>query len=160
MKLFDILKKHQKAYKIYSVANGIAMPLNTVPDEIFSKGEFGDGLGIKSNDGIIYAPADATVIQVAETKHAIGLNIGDVDILIHVGIDTVSMGGNGFEAFVKENQKVKKGQKLLKADLDAIRKAGYSDVVVVVVTQSPEDRPYKIVKNSDNVTNDDVVIEF
>lgn len=161
MGLFDIFKKEDKQQNgIYSVANGTAIPLNEIPDELFSQGVLGDGIGIKSNDGMIYAPADCEVIQVSETKHAVGLKINDIELLIHVGIDTVELDGQGFEVFVKEGQKVKKGQELLKADLDVIKNAGYSDVVVVVMTYVPEDKNYKIVRNSGEVTNNELIIEI
>ena len=161
MGLFDIFKKEDKQQNgIYSVANGTAIPLNEIPDELFSQGVLGDGIGIKSNDGMIYAPVDCEVIQVSETKHAVGLKINDIELLIHVGIDTVELDGQGFEVFVKEGQKVKKGQELLKADLDVIKNAGYSDVVVVVMTYVPEDKNYKIVRNSGEVTNNELIIEI
>ncbi len=82
------------------------------------------------------APFDGVVTTVAETKHAVGLALGDMELLIHVGVDTVNMAGDGFETFVTEGQEIKTGDPLIRFDRDKIKAAGYSDTVVVLVTNS------------------------
>ena len=92
------------------------------------------------------APFDGEITSVVDTGHAVGLTSSDgVELLIHVGVDTVKMQGDGFQVFVTEGQKVKTGEKLLKFDRDKIRKAGYSDTTAVLVTNSDD---YSSVKNS------------
>ena len=106
-----------------------------IPDETFASGIMGEGVGIKPEEEIIVAPFDGEITSVVDTGHAVGLTSSDgVELLIHVGVDTVKMQGDGFQVFVTEGQKVKTGEKLLKFDRDKIRKAGYSDTTAVLVT--------------------------
>ena len=95
----------------------------------------GDGIVIFPQDGTLYAPCDATVSFVFDTKHAIGLVSEEgVEMLIHVGIDTVQLGGQGFQVFVENGQTVKKGAKLMEIDLQYIREHAPSDATVLVFT--------------------------
>lgn len=125
--------------EIAAPMDGEAIELSRVEDEAFSSGALGEGAAIVPSDGHIYAPADGTVTTVMDTKHAIALTTdGGAELLIHVGMDTVSLNGAPFDMKVKENQKVKKGDLLLIADLDAIKKAGLSTVTPVLVTNSDD----------------------
>ncbi len=113
---------------------GRVIPLEAIPDETFSKGMLGEGYGIEPAEGLVKAPFDGTVIATVESGHAVGLETDDLEILIHVGIDTVNMKGEGFECLVREGETVKAGQPLIRFDRGKIRNAGYSDVVAVVKT--------------------------
>ena len=114
-------------------------------------------LGIKPEEEIIVAPFDGEITSVVDTGHAVGLTSSDgVELLIHVGVDTVKMQGDGFQVFVTEGQKVKTGEKLLKFDRDKIRKAGYSDTTAVLVTNSDDYSSVKTV--AENVKQKDTVI--
>lgn len=125
--------------EIASPADGAVMELEKIPDEAFSSGALGDGCAIIPSDGKIYAPSDSVVTTLMDTKHAIGLTTDDgADILIHVGLDTVKLNGAPFTLFVKEGEQVKKGQLLMTADLEAIRKAGMSTVTPVLCTNSDD----------------------
>ncbi|MGN1387063.1 MAG: PTS glucose transporter subunit IIA [Bacillus sp. (in: firmicutes)] len=116
-------------------ATGKLVALEEVPDPVFSQKMMGDGLAFNPTEGEIVAPVDAEVIQVFPTKHAIGLKTkNNIEILIHIGLETVSMNGEGFEAFVKEGDQVKKGQKLITFDLDLIREKAKSTITPVVIT--------------------------
>lgn len=107
---------------ISSPVTGIAAELSTAPDEGFAGKMMGDGVVLTPTEEYVVAPEDGEVTFVFETKHAIGFTTSDgTALLIHVGIDTVRLGGNGFEVFVKDGQKVKKGQKMLKLDLEYIK---------------------------------------
>ena len=107
---------------IASPITGIAAELSTAPDEGFAGKMMGDGVVVTPTEEYVVAPEDGEVTFVFETKHAIGFTTSDgTALLIHVGIDTVKLDGNGFEVFVKDGQKVKKGQKMLKLDLDYIK---------------------------------------
>ena len=128
-----------------------------IPDETFASGIMGEGVGIKPEEEIIVAPFDGEITSVVDTGHAVGLTPSDgVELLIHVGVDTVKMQGDGFQVFVTEGQKVKTGEKLLKFDRDKIRKAGYSDTTAVLVTNSDDYSSVKTV--AENVKQKDTVI--
>ena len=102
---------------------------------MFAAETMGPSVGIEPTDGNVYAPFDGTVQMVFPTNHAVGLLSDDgVEVLIHVGVDTVNMEGEGFAGFVTQGDKVTKGQKLLTFDRSAIKDAGYSDTVVLIVT--------------------------
>ena len=109
-----------------------------IPDETFAAGILGEGIGVEPEEGIVVAPFDGTVTSVFDTKHAITLEKNGMEVLIHVGVNTVNMQGEGFTAFVEEGAEVKAGQKLLGFDRAAIKNAGYSDVVVMLLTNSDD----------------------
>ena len=99
----------------------------------------GGGIGILPSKGLVVAPADATVSVIHSTLHALGLQMADgTELLIHVGVDTVEMNGDGFHSFVKEGDRVKKGDKLLSFDIDKIKAAGHNTTVSVIVSNSDD----------------------
>lgn len=119
--------------------DGRVLPLAQIPDEVFSSGVLGPGCGIEPTGNTVCAPFPGKITQVAETKHAVGLESTDgIEVLIHVGMDTVKMNGAGFTALVKEGSTVKAGTPLLRVDLDAIRAAGYPTTTAVVVTNGDD----------------------
>ena len=105
--------------------SGTAMKLEDIPDPVFSQGILGPGCGVDPGEETVYAPFDGSVIQTTDTMHAVGVVSSDgVEVLIHVGMDTVEMGGKGFTCLVKEGDKIKAGQPLMKftlADIQARR---------------------------------------
>ena len=109
-----------------------------IPDETFAAGILGDGVGVVPENGIVLAPFDGVVTSVFDTKHAITLEKDGMEVLIHIGVNTVNMQGEGFTAFVEEGAEVKAGQKLLGFDRDAIKNAGYNDTVVMLLTNSDD----------------------
>lgn len=117
------------------VVKGTSIALENVEDEVFSKKMMGDGIGIIPSDETIYAPADGVVkVTMDESRHAIGIKLDNgADALIHVGIDTVQMKGEGFEYLVEREQHVKAGDPLLKFSIGAIKAAGKKDTVICVV---------------------------
>ena len=142
---------------IYAPVSGKVICREDIPDETFASGIMGEGVGIKPEEEIIVAPFDGEITSVVDTGHAVGLTSSDgVELLIHVGVDTVKMQGDGFQVFVTEGQKVKTGEKLLKFDRDKIRKAGYSDTTAVLVTNSDDYSSVKTV--AENVKQKDTVI--
>ncbi len=113
---------------------GRAITLDEVPDPVFASRALGDGVGIVPSDGRVVAPVSGTMITVANTGHAFGLRTDDgVEVLVHVGIDTVKMAGQGFEVLVGDGQRVEAGDPLANVDLDAVREAGYDTTTIVVV---------------------------
>lgn len=119
-----------------AAAKGQFVSMSRIPDEIFSAGVLGVCCGIDPEEGKVYAPVSGKISQVADTLHAVGIEAGGMDILIHVGVDTVDMNGKGFAAMVKEGQQVKKGDLLLTMDLGMIREAGHPATVILAVTNS------------------------
>lgn len=113
---------------------GAVIPLDAVPDKTFASGLMGPGLAVDPTSGTVIAPADATVVTVFPTGHALGLRLNDgTELLIHVGLDTVKLAGAGFTPLVAAGDRVSAGQPLLEVDLDAIAAAGYSALTPVVV---------------------------
>ena len=117
--------------------SGRVIPLEDIPDQVFSQGVLGEGVGIQPTGNVVLAPAGGEVTTVMEgSGHACGLLLEDgVEVLIHVGIDTVSMGGRGFQLHVKEGERVRPGDRLITFDPEEIRRAGLSPVTAFVVTE-------------------------
>ena len=128
------------------------LPIEKVEDETFSQKLLGDGVAIEPVDGLVSAPAAGKIVTVMEdSKHALGIELANgTEILIHAGLDTVDMKGEGFEMLVSEGDSVKKGTPLLKFDLDKVAKAGHKKTVVLVVTDA-KDRILKKFATGENV---------
>lgn len=123
--------------ELFSPLTGTAIPLSEVPDAVFAGGALGSGVAIVPTEGVVKAPADATVVTVFESRHAISLLADSgAEILIHVGLDTVKLQGAPFESLVTNGQHVAVGEPLLKVDFEAIRSAGYDTTTPVVVLNS------------------------
>ncbi len=121
-----------------SAAQGTFVSMEEIPDPTFSQGVLGTCCGIEPETGKVYAPMDGTISQLADTLHAVGIEAGGVELLIHVGIDTVAMKGDGFRSHITEGQNVKKGDLLLTIDLDKIKAAGHPATIMVIVTNSDD----------------------
>ncbi|MDY4511255.1 beta-glucoside-specific PTS transporter subunit IIABC [Streptococcus hyovaginalis] len=116
---------------------GNVVALENVPDEVFASGAMGKGIAIDPSDGVVVAPANAEVSLVFPTNHAIGLKTENgAEILIHIGMDTVSLAGKGFKNFVEVGDKVTPGQKLLEFDLNAIKAAGLPVITPIIITNT------------------------
>ena len=121
--------------KIYSPCLGVVKHLENVNDVAFAQKLIGDGIAVVPKEGNIVSPIDGEVAMVFPTGHAIGLKTDEgVEILIHVGIDTVELDGKGFKAFVKQGDKVKVGDKLLKVNLEEVINEGYELDTMILVT--------------------------
>ena len=128
-----------EAGTILAPIDGNVIPQDKIPDETFASGVLGAGVGIEPEGEVVYAPFDGEVSSVADSKHAIGLSgPGDMEVLIHVGVDTVAMNGEGFEPLVEDGDKVKAGQPILRFSKAAIKAADHPDVVVVLLTNSDD----------------------
>lgn len=124
---------------LYLPIEGEVIALEAIGDGVFSEGVLGAGCGIKPSEETVYAPANGTVTTVADTKHALGILTEDgVEVLIHVGMDTVGMNGDGFDLLVSEGQKVKCGQPVLKFSASKIKAAGCPTTTAFVVTNSED----------------------
>ena len=116
---------------------GKVIPLEELPDETFASAILGGGCGIEPTGDTVYAPFDGVVTSVASNLYAVGLRSDDgIELLIHIGMDTVGMQGEGFTALVREGEHVRAGAPLLKVELDAIRAAGLSTSSAIIVTNA------------------------
>ena len=147
MGLFDMFKGKSVEEKpeaitfpatLCAVSEGKYVTMDHIPDEVFSTGILGTCCGINPTEGKVYAPVSGKIIQLADTLHAIGIEAGGMEVLIHVGIDTVEMNGKGFQTMVKLGQIVKKGDLLLTMDLKKIQEAGHPATVIMAVTNSDD----------------------
>ena len=140
MGLFDKLfgkKEEINPNHIYAPMAGEVVEINVVPDPTFAEGMLGNGVAIKPTDGKVYAPVNGTVDTMFDTGHACSLvSDNGIEILIHVGLETVGLNGAPFQVKVQNGQKVKKGQLLFEADLAAIEAAGLPTITPVLVCNS------------------------
>lgn len=148
MGLFDLFKKkkNKEDFEIIAPVTGKILDISEVPDEAFAQKMMGDGFAVKSYDGVVISPVDAEVQLVFETKHAIGLLADNgLEILIHFGIDTVNLNGEGFDVLVKAGDKVKAGDTLMKVDIDFIKENATSDITPVVFTNLEEGKTVQLI---------------
>jgi len=123
-----------KTITLYSHMNGTAVKLEDVEDEVFSQKILGEGAAVEPSEGKLYAPCDGKIDSVFDTKHAVNMVSEDgVEILLHIGIDTVKLGGQYFEAHVSDGQEVKKGDLLISFDMDKIKAAGYKVTTPIII---------------------------
>ncbi len=153
-------KALEEKLEITAPLNGKAVALEEVPDATFAQGVLGLGAAIEPSEGLVTAPEDGTVETVFETMHAVCLSLKNgAEILIHIGLDTVELKGEGFKAHVTEGQRVKKGQKLISFDMDLIASKGYNLITPVVVTNADDYKEIKFEGNG-NVNCGDAFIRL
>jgi len=133
-KLFGKKSKETKE-TIIAPLTGAVLSIEEVPDPVFSQKMMGDGIAIDPSEGIVVSPVDGEIIQLFHTKHAIGIQSKTgLEILIHIGLETVSMNGEGFVAHVKEGDKVCVGDKLITFDLELVKEKAASAITAMVIT--------------------------
>ena len=141
-----------------SPIRGKAVPLEKVDDEVFSAGILGQGIAIEPSEGKVFAPVDGVVENIPKSKHAIAITAdNDANILIHVGLDTVELDGNGFDVKVANGAKIKKGDLLMTFNLSGIKKQGYKMITPMVVCNADEFAEFKTVADGDVNVGDDVI---
>lgn len=149
-----------ESIEVCSATDGKLITMEQIPDNVFSKGMMGQCFAIIPQAGKIYAPASGTISAVFPTNHAIGITSDDgLELLIHIGIDTVNMEGKGFDGKVKQGQRVNKGDLLVDVDVDLemVKKAGYPDMVIHVVCNSNDFSQFNLVDTSDIKTGQPVL---
>ena len=151
-------KKPVNPKEVGAPVKGNVIAREDIPDTTFASGVLGDGVGIEPAKGIVVAPFDGEITSTTDTKHAVGIrNSENMELLIHVGVDTVKMNGEGFEMFVKEGDTVKKGQKLITFDIKKIEAAGYSATTAVLLTNSDEFDSFKVVKTGNTEVEETIL---
>ena len=140
MGLFDFLKKDKDtAVELFNPVDGKVISIEDVEDPVFSQKMMGDGFGVEPDNGDIYSPVKGEVVSVFPTKHALGLRLdNDIEMLIHIGIDTVELDGGPFEVTVSEGDTVSAETLLAKVDLEALAEAEKPSTVIVVFTNMDE----------------------
>ena len=145
---------------LVSPMTGKLLPIEKVPDEVFSQKMMGDGFAVDPAEGVVVSPVDGEIINLFPTKHAIGIRTPNGrGVLIHIGIDTVKLEGKGFESFVQEGDSVKAGQKLLEFDLDFVKENAPSLISPIVFTNLEEGKTVHIEKENVN-RGDKEIISF
>ncbi len=129
--------KKQKERAVYSPADGVAIKLSDVPDDAFSQGILGLGAAVIPKNGNIYSPVDGEIIDITDTKHAFCITADDgTEILLHIGVDTVKLKGEGFDVKIVSGDKVKAGTKIAEVDLEVLEKNSISKHTPVILTEA------------------------
>ena len=133
------LKNNSKLAAIYAPVNGEVIHESNIPDVAFASGMLGEGLGIIPKDGHFVSPVNGTVVDVTATKHAFSFTTDDgAEILLHIGIDTVTLKGEGFNVFVKNGDKVRVGDRIAEVDLELIKSKGLSEISALIIINPDE----------------------
>ena len=133
------------AGEVHAPVPGKVRHYSEIPDETFASGAIGQGVGIDPDSEDLYAPVDGTITTLAESLQAIGISgPGEMELLLHVGVDTIAMNGDGFTPYVKEGDVVMAGQPLMHFDRKKIAAAGYPDMVVVLMTNSSDMKNFEL----------------
>ena len=159
-KLFGGKAEEVNPNHIYAPMAGQAVAISEVPDPTFSSGMMGNGIAIQPTDGKVCSPVNGTVDMMFDTGHAVSLvSDNGIEILIHVGLETVGLEGKPFQVKVQNGQKVKKGDVLMIADLEAIKAAGLPTITPVLICNTDDYTTFNVTTGK-AVTNADVVIEL
>lgn len=155
--MFNFFGSKQKNLLLYAPVKGSVLDLTATPDEVFRSGMMGDGVALEPAEGVVVAPCDGEVVVMPRTGHAVALRSKEgVDILIHVGLDTVELNGQGFTVHVQPGDTVKRGARLLTFDMNFIRDQGKQLITPVVITNMA-DKVESLVKYFDRT--DGVILE-
>ncbi|WP_423410754.1 PTS glucose transporter subunit IIA [Heyndrickxia sp. MSNUG] len=138
-KLFGKKEEPVKTIQILAPLSGNAVNLDSVPDPVFSEKMMGDGIAIEPSEGIVISPVDGEIMQIFPTKHAVGIRAKNgAEILIHIGLETVSLKGEGFETHVQQGDSVKAGDKLVSFDMATISEKAKSTVTPIIITNTDQ----------------------
>lgn len=153
-------KSKEDILEIHAPLNGEILPLEDVPDPVFSKKMMGEGIAIKPVDGRVLSPVKGKIIQIPESKHAVGIEAEDgSEILIHVGLETVALKGEGFSTSVRVGDQVKRGDQLMSFDLNYITEHAKDTVTPIVITNSlTSDKNYSLTKEKEAKAGKTVII--
>ncbi len=157
--MFNFFKKKEKNHVIGSPAAGKAVALKEVNDPTFAEEMLGKGAAVIPEDGKIYAPADGVIGMVFDTLHAVSMTTDfGAEVLIHIGLDTVKMKGEGFTGHVNAGDHVKKGDLLLEVDLEKVKAAGYDIITPVLVCNTPDYASVEGIESEHVNAGDDLII--
>lgn len=163
--MFGFFKKKNKKEvctesKLVAAVSGKVLPLSEVPDPVFAQKMAGDGIAIDPTDDVVVAPADGELSLVFNTKHAFAMTLENgAELLVHIGVDTVSLEGQGFEQLVEAGTKVTAGTPIMKIDREFIKSKGLSLMTPVLIT-NPDLFELKTFENIDGVAGETTILEF
>ncbi|HHX71175.1 MAG: glucose PTS transporter subunit IIA [Miniphocaeibacter sp.] len=152
--------KETKNGEIFAIQSGEVVAVTEVPDAMFAQKILGDGVGLIPEEGSIYSPVSGTVDVVANTSHAVGIKTNDgLDVLVHIGLETVGLEGKGFDVKVKVGDKVKAGDLLVDVDLNLLKEKGFEIITPIIITNMDDIKELKT--NTGKATaKETVVIEY
>ena len=161
MGFFRRTEKEQPVKELKAMVSGRVLPLTEVADPVFSSKSLGDGIAIRPCEEVVTAPADGEISVVAETKHAVGMVLKNgAELLLHIGLDTVSLEGKGFQMLVKQGKKVKQGDPLLRFDKAWIEAQGHATDCILVVTNTEEFPDLQMISGMEAVQKGTVICTF
>jgi glucose-specific phosphotransferase system IIA component len=153
-------KKNPHEGKVFAPAKGMVVPISEAPDKVFSEKVLGDGVAVIIEDSIIRSPVDGVISTVADTLHAYGIETEDgLELLVHIGINTVELNGMGFDCKVKDGQRVKMGDVLCEVDLELIKEKGYPLHTPVLITNAEDFKVIRVIPGNAE-GGETVVIEY
>ncbi|PTQ82230.1 PTS system IIA component (Glc family) [Trichococcus patagoniensis] len=159
--MFGFLKKDKKRdaqlageVTLYSPVNGTVIPIIEVSDPVFSQKMMGDGFAVVPTDGNIYSPVNGKVLNIFPTKHAIGIQLDNgLELLLHMGLDTVKLNGKPFDIFVKEGQELMPDTLIAKVDLEQLKESEKDNAMVVVITNMDKVKNYSLAVTGETTAN-------
>ena len=152
-------KRKEKKINIYAPVDGTIIPITEVRDEVFSSKSMGNGVAIDPTNEMIYSPADGQIVMVFPTKHAFGMKLKNgMEIMIHLGIDTVELDGKYYELNIRENQYVTAGDLIGRMDLEAIKKSGYDSTAMVIILNDNQ-KAYSICDQRKSILHNQLLID-
>ncbi|MCM1988576.1 PTS sugar transporter subunit IIA [Oceanirhabdus seepicola] len=158
--MFNLFKKN-KTLNIKAPLKGEYINIAETPDHVFSNKMLGDGIAIKPKEEVIHSPIEGIIEMIFHTNHAVGLKTKDgIEILIHIGIDTVELGGKGFLRIAEDGTNVKVGDPIIKFDRRFIKEKGKSDIVIMVVTNGAEIKRFKTTLGTKTMGEDVIEIIY
>lgn len=156
--MFKLFKKTDDICKLFAPVNGKTIALENVPDKVFASKMMGDGIGFEYEGNTIYAPCDGKITLVANTLHAVGITSENgAEILIHIGLDTVSLNGKGFKKLINQGDKVKKGTPLIEIDRQFMKEQDINLITPMVVTNVANYEINVIDEGKDVTTEEEVI---
>ncbi len=159
---FNLFKKKKQPanFEIVAPVNGTIIPLEEVPDPVFNQKMMGEGIAITPSDGHFVSPVNGKIVQMPDTKHAVGILAEDgSEILIHIGLETVALKGKGFEAKVMEGDEVSVGQAVIEADLEYIREHADNIVTPIIITNSKDNnKAYTMTDEKHGTAGETIII--
>lgn len=166
--MFGIFKKKKQetviednTLSLVSAVTGKTIPLSQVQDPVFSQKMAGDGIAIEPTDNTVVAPADGELTLIFNTKHAFALTLENgIELLVHIGLDTVSLNGEGFQQLAEQGTKVKAGTPIIKFDANFIKSKGLKLTTPVLITNPDMVKSIKAVENIETISGETIVIEY
>jgi PTS system D-glucosamine-specific IIA component/PTS system glucose-specific IIA component len=164
--MFEFLKKKKKEkninlFKLVAPVTGKLLSLTDVPDPVFAQKMAGDGVAVMPEDDVIVAPADGELTLVFDTKHAFAMTLDNgIELLVHIGLETVTLKGKGFEQLIQSGIKIKAGTPIMKVDREYIKSKGFSLITPILITNTDNTKSIVSVKNANVVAGETIILEY